>query len=70
MKKILSIVAIAAIMASCNDSKKEETTTTTTDSIVSDATNTNAMATDTTTKMPADTTHMMDTTHKMETPKP
>ncbi len=37
MKKLLSIVAIAAIMASCNDSKKDETPAATVDSPAADA---------------------------------
>ncbi len=44
MKKILSIVAIAAIMASCNDDKKTDATETTTDSVTMDANQMSNMA--------------------------
>ena len=76
MKKIFSIVALAAVMASCTDSKKEETTITNTDSISMDATN-NSMMVDSTMMM-SDTSHKMDkmsdTTNnkmdKMQSPTP
>jgi|GEM_PF-2053989 len=62
MKKLLAIVAIAAVMTACNNSSEEKTVTVDTTKVetpVMDA----KMATDTTTKMMADTTHkMMDTT--------
>lgn len=66
MKKLLAIVAIAAVMTACNNSSEEKTVTVDTTKIetpVMDA----KMATDTTTKMMVDTTHKMtDTTTKMK----
>ncbi len=69
MKKLLSIVAIAAIMSSCNDSKTEETTVVNTDTISMDANNAKAMA-DSATAAMADTANKMmnnmtDTASKM-----
>ncbi len=80
MRKLLSIVAMAAIMASCNESKTEETTVVNADSISMDANSANAMAdsakaamADTANKMMSTMTDsagkmmdkMADTAHKM-----
>jgi len=56
MKKVLAIMAVAGVMAACNNSGKSDTTTDST------------TMTDTSNRMAPDTNNMaMDTTHKMST---